>query len=156
MKKRLGKRIFQKEEVEHLRSRAISRIKSEFLPDEKIIRIILIGSSVKNTFGEYDPPGFRGSLFSDFDFIVFVEDDFKIPGWLEKEPDGKPFADGVCHNLAYRNRKFILSKYDVEIFFIRRSDMQKPIVQKAGELAGIPMTVDSKHKHLIVHGNSSQ
>ncbi len=31
-----------------------------------LIGVALIGSSVKGTFGEYEAPGFRGSLYSDF------------------------------------------------------------------------------------------
>lgn len=144
------KKIFTKEIIESLRNQAIERVKSKFLPDNKIIKIILIGSAVKNSFGEYEPPGFRGSLFSDFDFIVFVENDYKIPGWLEREPSGKPFPDDKL-NLAYRKKKFIESKYDVEVFFIRRKNMDDPNVQKLGELVGIPMKGNSKHKHLVIY-----
>ena len=72
LKKRPQKKVFSKEEINSLRNQAIDKIKSKLLPDDKIIKIVLIGSSVKNTFGEYNPPGFRGSLFSDFDFIVFI------------------------------------------------------------------------------------
>ena len=54
-------------------------------------------------------------------------------------------------NLAYRNKKFIEDKYDVEVFFIRKSNAQKSEIQQLGELAGIPMTSDSKHKHIIVY-----
>jgi len=150
LKVRPQKKVFQKEEIDSLRNQAIEKIKSKLLPDEKIIKIILIGSSVKNSFGEYEPPGFRGSLFSDFDFIVFVEDNFEIPKWLDREPDGKPFPDESM-NLAYRNKKLIDDKYDVEIFFVRESNAQNSIIQKLGEKAGIPMTSNSKHKHLIVY-----
>jgi predicted nucleotidyltransferase len=150
LKKRSPKKVFQKEEIDSLRNQAIEKIKSKLLPDEKIIKIILIGSSVKNSFGEYEPPGFRGSLFSDFDFIVFVEENFEIPKWLDKEPDGKPFPDDSM-NLAYRNKKFIDDKYDVEVFFIRESNAQDPEIKKLGELAGIPMTSYSKHKHIIIY-----
>lgn len=150
LKKRPQKKVFQKEKIDSLRNQAIEKIKSKLLPNEKIIKIILIGSSVKNSFGEYGPPGFRGSLFSDFDFIVFVEDDFEIPEWLDRETDGKPFPDDSM-NLAYRNKKFIEDKYDVEVFFIRESNSQDSKIQELGELAGIPMTSDSKHKHLIVY-----
>ena len=152
LKKRPQKKVFQKEEIDSLRNEAIKKIKSKILPDEKIIKIILIGSSVKNSFGEYEPLGFRGSLFSDFDFIVFVEDNFEIPEWLDREPDGKPFPDDSM-NLAYRNKKFIDDKYDVEVFFIRKSNMQDSKIQELGELAGIPMTSNSKHKHLIIYFN---
>lgn len=147
--KRPQKKVFPKAKIDSLRDQAIEKIKSR-LPDEKIIRIILIGSSVKDSFGEYDPPGFRGSLFSDFDFIVFVDDDFEIPGWLDREPDGKPFPDENM-NLAYRNKKFIENKYDVEVFFIRKSNAQDPEIQRLGEEAGIPMTSESRHKHIIVY-----
>jgi len=150
LKKRPQKRIFQKEKIEFLRNRTIDKIKSKLLPDKRIIKIILIGSSVKNTFGEYESPGFRGSLFSDFDLIVFVEDNYQIPKWLDKEPDGKPFPDNNI-NLAYRNKKFIENKYDVEVFFIRKSNMRDPKIQELGELAGIPMTSGSKHKHLVIY-----
>ena len=150
LKKRPQKKVFPKVKIDSLRNQAIEKIKSKLLPDEKIIKIILIGSSLKNSFGEYEPPGFRGSLFSDFDFIVFVEDDFKIPKWLDKEPDGKPFPNNAM-NLAYRNKKFIDNKYDIEVFFIRKSNMHDPKIQELGELAGIPMTQDSKHKHLVVY-----
>ena len=150
LKKRPQKKVFQKEEINSLKNQAIEKIRSKLLPDEKIIKIILIGSSVKNSFGEYEPPGFRGSLFSDFDFIVFVDDDFEIPKWLDREPDGKPFPDDDM-NLAYRNKKFIENKYDIEVFFIRESNAQDPKIQELGEEAGIPMTSDSKHKHIIVY-----
>lgn len=150
LKKRPRKKIFQKDKIDSLRNQAIEKIKSKLLPDEKIIKIILIGSSVKYSFGEYEQPGFRGSLFSDFDFIVFVEDDFEIPKWLNREPAGKPFPDEGM-NLAYRNKKFIETKYDVEVFFIRKTNMRDSKIQELGELAGIPMNSDSKHKHLIVY-----
>jgi len=150
LKKRPQKKVFQKEEIDFLRNKAIDKIKLKLLPDEKIIKIILIGSSVKNTFGEYGPPGFRDSLFSDFDFIVFVENNYKIPHWLDNEPTGKPFPDDSM-NLTYRNKKFIENKYDVEVFFIRKSNMQDSKIQRLGELAGIPMTLHSKHKHLVVY-----
>ncbi|MBD3310835.1 hypothetical protein GF351_06475 [Candidatus Woesearchaeota archaeon] len=154
LKKRPQKKVFSKEEIDSLRNQAIEKIKSKLLPDEKIDKIILIGSSVKNSFGEYESPGFRGSIFSDFDFIVFVEDDFEIPKWLDREPDGKPFPDDTM-NLAYRNRKFIDDKYDVEVLFIRESDAQDPEIQKQGEEAGIPMTSDSKHKYVTVYSRST-
>ena len=150
LKKRPQKKVFQKEEIDSLRNQAIDKIKSKLLPDIKIIKIILIGSSIKNSFGEYQPPGFRGSLFSDFDFIVFVEDDYTIPQWLDREPDGKPFADDSI-NLAYRNKKFIEDKYDIEIFFIRKSNMHDSKIQELGEFAGIPMIADSKHKYLTIY-----
>jgi len=150
LKKRPQKKVFQKEEIDSLRNKAIEKIKSKLLPDEKIIKVVLIGSSIKNSFGEYQPPGFRGSLFSDFDFIVFVEDDYKIPNWLKREPDGKPFPNDEL-NLAYRSRNFVENKYDVEVFFIRKSNAQNTEIQKLGEEAGIPMTSRSKHKHLVVY-----
>jgi len=150
LKKRPNKKIFSEKLIGVLRKRVIDKIESKLLPDKKIIKIILIGSSVKNTFGEYEPPGFRGSLFSDFDFIVFVDDDYEIPKWLGWEPGGKPFPDDKL-NLAYRNKKFVDGKYDIEVFFIRKSDGQNFKIQELGELAGIPMTPESKHKHLIIY-----
>jgi len=150
LKKRPPKKVFPTDLVESLKNKAIEKIKSKFLPDDKIIKIILIGSAVKNPFGEYKPPGFRESLYSDFDFIMFVENDYIIPKWLKKEPDGKPFPDDAL-NFAYRNKKFIEDKYDVEVFFIKRKNMTDPKIQKSGELAGIPMTAKSKHKHLVVY-----
>ena len=150
LKNRPPKKAFRKEATDRLRNQAIDKIKLKLLPDEKIIKIILIGSSIKGTFGEYESPGFRNSLFSDFDFIVFVEDDYKIPLWLNREPDGKPFPDDNL-NLAYRNKKFIENKYDAEVFFIKKSNMQDPKIQELGELAGIPMIANSKHKNLVIY-----
>jgi hypothetical protein len=150
LKERPQKKVFQKEEIERLRNQAIDKIKSKLLPDDKIMKILLIGSSVKNSFGKYEPPGFRNSSFSDFDFIVFVEDDYNIPHWLDKSPDGKPFPDDSM-NLAYRNKRFIENKYDVEVFFIRNSNMRESKIRELGESAGIPMTQKSKHKHLAVY-----
>ena len=46
LKKRPQKKVFQKEEIDSLRNQAIEKVKSKLLPDEKIIKIILIGSSV--------------------------------------------------------------------------------------------------------------
>ena len=150
LKKRPLKKVFLKKEIDSLKEKAINEIKSRLLPDKKILKIVLIGSSVDNTFGKYESPGFRGSLYSDFDFIVFVEDDYEIPKWLNREPDGKPFPDDSI-NLAYRNKKLVEDKYDIEVFFIRKSNMQDSKIQGLGELAGIPMTLNSKHKHLIIY-----
>ncbi len=150
LRKRPSKKVFQVKEIERLRSKAIEKIKAKFLPDSKIIKIIMIGSAVRNSFGMYKSPGFRGSLYSDFDFIIFVEDNYEIPKWLDKELTGKAFQDDEL-NLAHRQKGFIENKYDVEIFFIRRKDMKNPEIQKLGEVAGIPMTEKSKHKHLIVY-----
>jgi len=153
LKSRPKKTSFKLDIQRSLNDKAIKRIKQKFLPDDKIIKIIMIGASVKKTFGKYEPPGFRGSLYSDFDFIIFVEDTYVIPKWLNREPSGKPFPKKEL-NLAYRNKKFIDDKYDVEVFFIRRKNMKDPKIQKWGEEAGIPMTKESKHKYLIValHG----
>lgn len=150
LKKRPLKKVFPANVVESLRNQAIEKIKSKFLPDDKIIRIVMGGSSVKESFGQYEPPGFRGSLYSDFDFIIFVEDDYVIPGWLDRIPGGKPFPNDEL-NLSYRNKNFVENKYDVEVFFIRRKNMTNPKIQELGELAGIPMTSDSKNKHIIVY-----
>jgi hypothetical protein len=150
LKSRPNKKIYSEEIQNTLKDKALGKIKSRLLPNKKIIKIILIGSSLKNSFGEYEPPGFRGSLYSDFDFIVFVEDDYKIPTWLNKEPSGKPFPQNEL-NLAYRNKKMIDKKYDVEVFFIKRKNMNNQQIQKLGERAGIPMSNKSKHKHLVVY-----
>lgn len=150
MKERPRKESFSSEKIALLKEKAIKMVISKFLPDEKIISICLMGSSVKNTFGKYDPPGFRGSLYSDFDFIIFVENDYEIPQWLNREPSGKPFSSDKM-NLAYRNRNFIDDTYDVEIFFIRRKNMHDEKIQEEGERAGIPMTPKSKNIHLIVY-----
>jgi hypothetical protein len=150
LEKRPPKRVFSAGKIDNLRKQAIEKIKSKLLPNNEIIKILLIGSSVKNSFGEYEPPGFRGSLFSDFDFIVFIEDDYEIPKWLDKDPNGKPFPNDKL-NLAYRNNKFVESKYDIEIFFVRRKNMMNVKIQELGERAGIPMTSDSNHKHLVVY-----
>lgn len=109
-----------------------------------------MGSVIKNTFGRYEPPGFRGSLYSDFDFIIFVKENYKIPKWLRKEPTAKPFPDNKL-NLAYRNKRFIDRKYDVEVFFIREKNMNNKKIQKLGEKASIPMTKKSKHKFLVIY-----
>lgn len=152
MQNRPKKECYASEKVALLRKKAVEMVMSKFLPDEKIIRIYLIGSSVKNDFGKYEPPGFRNSLYSDFDFIVFVDDDYKIPDWLNREPSGKPFSCDEM-NLAYRNKNFIDDTYDVEIFFIRRKNMCDKKIQEEGELAGIPMTQESKNKYIVVYSS---
>ena len=149
LEKRPRKSIFPLELQKSLRDEAISKIKSRLLPNDKIIKIILIGSSVKESFGEYEPPGFRGRLLSDFDFIIFVEDDYEIPEFLERESEGKPFPDDKL-NLAYKIRNFVESYYG-EVFFIRRKSMDDPKIQQLGEIAGIPMTSTSKHKQTLVY-----
>ena len=150
LKTRPKKTLYPKAIQSNLKKKAIKKIKSKLLPNNKIIKIILIGSIVKNTFGRYESPGFRGSLYSDFDFIIFVKDDYKIPKWLRKEPTGKPFPDNKL-NLAYRNKRFIDGKYDVEVFFIKESNWGNKKIQKLGEEAGIPMTKKSKHKHIVIY-----
>ena len=140
---------FDLAEQVRLRDEAVQKIKSVLLPDAGIEKIVLIGSSVKGSFGKYDPPGFRGSLFSDFDFIVFVADDYQIPSTLTREPDGRPFPDDAL-NLAYRQKNFLRDTYDAEIFFIRKSSAEDPKIRFLGEEAGIPMTAESKHPRLEI------
>lgn len=151
MNNRPDKKKFSIDLVEKLRNNAIEKIKQKFLPDDKIIKIYLIGSSVKNDFGKYDPPGFRGSMYSDFDFIVFVEDDYIIPD-LEKEPAGRPFPDDSL-NLAYRLKNFVEDKYDAEIFFIRRGTMENVQIRESAEAKNceIPFDEDSQWPHIIVY-----
>jgi len=152
MKKRPTKRFFSKEKIDSLKNQAIDKIKSKLLPNDKIIKIVLFGSSVKYTFGKYDPPGFRGSLYSDFDFIVFIENNFEIPKWLDRQPDVKPFPDDKL-NLAYRNKNFVEDKYDVETFFVRRSTMNNPEIEKLAEVPGceIPFSEKSKWKQIVIY-----
>ncbi|MFH1314999.1 MAG: hypothetical protein ABIH67_01235 [Candidatus Uhrbacteria bacterium] len=150
MQSRPKRTPFDKEEQLRLRNLAIIKIKNKLLSDKGVQKIVLIGSSIKGFFGKYEPPGFRGSLFSDFDFIIFVTDDYKIPDWLDREPDGKPFPNDEM-NLAYRKKNFVEDKYDAEIFFIRESNARNIKIQKLGEEAGIPMTDISEHKHLVVY-----
>jgi len=150
LKSRPKKNIFSEKTQRRLRDKAINKIKSRLLPDKKIIKIILIGSSVKNSFGKYAPPGFRGSLYSDFDFIVFAKDDYKVPKWLKKEPSAKPFLNNKL-NLAYRNKKFIDNKFDIEIFFIREKSSKNKKYIELAEKAGIPINSKSKHKHIIIY-----
>ncbi|MBU1112134.1 MAG: hypothetical protein ABIG93_00815 [archaeon] len=153
LKSRPKKVPFKLSKQRELRKTAIHLVKNRLLPHQKIIKIILIGSSVKGNFGKYKSPGFRGSLYSDFDFIVFVDSYYKIPKWLKRELNGKPFADDKL-NLAYRNKKLIDNKFDIEVFFVRKSSMKNPKIKKLGELAGIPMSKNSKHKHLVVYSRA--
>lgn len=154
LKKRPKKTVFKKEEIEKLRDKAVKKVQADFLPNNEIIQILLIGSSVKDSFGKYEPPGFRGSLFSDFDFIIFVDDNFTIPIWLQKEPDGKPFPEDSL-NLAYRKKKYVDDKYDAEIFFVRNKSIKDYKIRKLGELAGIPMTENTKHTYQVVYRKNS-
>ncbi len=144
LKNRPHKTIFPLQLQNELRTKAIQKIENVFLPAPEIEKILLIGSSVKGSFGQYQAPGFRGSLFSDFDFIFIVTDKYSIPDWLTPEPDGKPFADTQL-NLAYRNRKFIDDTYDCEFFFVRSAHAADPAIQNLAEQAGIPLTTRSFH-----------
>lgn len=141
---------FSLAEQQRLRTLAIENIHTQFMPNEEILKIFLIGSSVKGTFGAYEAPGFRGSLFSDFDFIFFVKDLYTIPERLEREPYGKPFADDAL-NLAYRQKNFVEETYDAELFFIRESSLQQETFRIAAESAGIPLDEESSHPHLIIY-----
>jgi len=149
-KNRPQKKPFTKKTQFKIKKEAIKKIKTKFLPNKKIIKIILIGSILKNKFGKYEAPGFRGSQYSDIDIIIFVENNYKIPKWLKKEPRGKPFPIKKL-NLAYRNKNFIEKKYDLETFFIRESNMNNKKIQKQGEKAGIPMISKSKNKYLVIY-----
>lgn len=149
MEKRPKKEIYSLTLQKSLRNKAIKKFKSKFFPNNRILKVLLMGSSVKGTFGKYFPPGFRGSLYSDFDFIVLVKDEYKIPRWLRRESSAKPFPIKRL-NLAYRNKKFIDNKYDVEIFFIREKDFKKKSIQKLGEKVGIPLTSTTKNKYCLI------
>ena len=74
--------------------------------------------------------------------------------WLNKEPTGKPFSDNKL-NLAYRNKKFIDNKYDVEIFFIKEKSLNDPTIIEEAENAGIPLKNKSKNKYLIIFNKNN-
>lgn len=154
LKTRPQKTPFPIQKQLELQALAIEKIKTTLLPNAGIKKIVLIGSSVKGTFGTYASPGFRGSLYSDFDFIIFVTDAYQIPKTLTPEPDGKPFDEDEL-NLAYRESNFLLNKYDAEIFFIRESSLNNPKVITAAEQAGIPATKQSKHPSVQVYSQSN-
>ena len=156
-KARPKKAIFSLTEQARLRSLAVQRLKDLLLPDDSILGIVLIGSSVKGEFGKYDPPGFRGSMYSDFDFIIFVKDDYEVPSDLIPEPDGKPFKESEL-NLAYRIRNFVENKYDAEIFFVRESTVGDPLLCAEGERAGIPVSKANSTMKIIFYtpDNSSK
>ena len=144
LQKRPKKTPYAVSEQHRLRDIAIQKIKAFFSPYDGILKMILMGSSVKGTFGSYAEPGFRGSLFSDFDFILFVKETYVIPPQLEREPNGKPFEDARL-NLAYRKKNFVEGMYDAEIFFIREQSLQEPHVRSFAESAGIPLDEKSKN-----------
>ena len=143
IRKFIGKKGLNSLEIKRLR-----KLRRSFCRIKKIIKIYLIGSSLKHDFGQYDPPGFRGSLFSDFDFIIFVEDDYTIPE-LEKEPDGRPFRDDSI-NLAYRIKNFIEDKYDAEVFFVRRKAMENKQIRALAEAPGCEIPFNEKSKWPLV------
>lgn len=150
LKTRPSKTPFPILEQERLRALAINKIKNTFLPNDGVRKIILIGSSVKDTFGEYQPPGFRGSLFSDFDFIVFVANDYQIPADLEREVSAKPFPADTL-NLAYRVKKFVENTFDAKIFFVREHSLSDIDFRNTAEAEGIPLVDESGHPKLIVY-----
>lgn len=150
LEKRPRKKSYQLARIAKLKKRAAERISEKLLPDEKIVKIVLVGSSIKNSFGEYDAPGFRDSLFSDFDFVVFVEDDYEIPEWLNKSVYDGPFANKEL-NLTYRNKRFVEGKFDIDVLFIKRSNFEIKEIKIQGEKQGIPMFDDSKNKYLMVY-----
>lgn len=151
LKSRPNKHVYNKSKVDFLKKIAVDSLLDELLPDLAVLKVVLIGSSLKGSFGEYDPPGFRGSLYSDFDFIVFVKDNYVIPAWLEREVDGRPFPDERM-NLAYRSRKFVEDRYDIEVFFVRESSWEDAGICELGEKAGIPMSEASEHVYEVVYG----
>ena len=120
------------------------------MPNNGINKILLIGSSVKGSFGKYDPPGFRGSLFSDFDFIVFVGDEYVIPSQFIREPEGKPF-DNKELDLSYRIKSFLRGIYYAEAFFIRKSSLDDQKIQDLGEAADIPFGENSKNQNIQIY-----
>jgi hypothetical protein len=144
------KALFKQSKVNQLIVKAVQGMQNLLLPNEGISKILLIGSSVKKTFGKYEEPGFRGSLYSDFDFIAFVKDAYEIPESLSKQPDAKPFLKNEW-NLAYRIKNFVEDKYDAEIFFIRESSLNEQGFMVQAELAGIPLSEISAHKFKIVY-----
>ncbi len=146
----LTKTPYALEEQLRLRALAIEKIKQVMLPDVGITKILLIGSSVKGNFGEYSPPGFRGSLYSDFDFIVYVTDDYIIPSTVTREPRARPFEKHEL-NEAYRIEIFIEDKYGAEVFFVRAATLADAIVCAEGEMAGIPMTEETNNPFITVY-----
>lgn len=146
----LTKTPYAIDEQVRLRSLAIEKIQKILLPDPGIHKILLIGSSVKGTFGEYSPPGFRGSLYSDLDFIVYVINDYRIPSFLTREPRGRPFAREDL-NEAYRVNGFLEDKYGAEVFFVRQSSLGNSAICAEGEQAGVPMTEETQNPFLTVY-----
>ena len=109
--------IYPKDKQDQLRDLAIEKLKLRLLPDSNIIKFLLIGSATDNTFGEYSVPNGQGRLYSDFTFIVFIEDSYSFPDWLEKDA-----LEGVYQ--FYNKKNFLFNKYELKIGFVYKEDME--------------------------------
>ncbi|MDP3918528.1 MAG: hypothetical protein Q8Q35_01305 [Nanoarchaeota archaeon] len=109
--------IYPKDKQDQLRDLVIEKLKLRLLPDSNIIKFLLIGSATDNTFGEYSVPNGQGRLYSDFTFIVFIEDSYSFPDWLEKDA-----LEGVYQ--FYNKKNFLFNKYELKIGFVYKEDME--------------------------------
>jgi predicted nucleotidyltransferase len=103
MEERPRKNFFSKSEKRKIFKKAKKFVLKDLLPNSKINRIIIFGSLVRGTFGKYEKP-FKHRLYSDVDFLILVENDFKIPKkW-------KPYFS--CKLYDVFNRKKLDKKYE--------------------------------------------
>lgn len=145
MKERPPKTILPKLEQKKISKRVKRFVLNDLLPNPKINKIIMLGSLVKGTFGRYDKP-FKNRIYSDVDFLLLVENNFKIPKLWKKHYMGKMYQ-------VY-NRTKLGGKILIQYAVCRKNSYQNKKHQTEAEEWGIPLLLGkSKHKFKVIYEN---
>jgi len=134
------KNVFPIKIQNEIHKRAKEFVLKDLLPNPKINRMIIIGSSVKKKFGKYEKQ-FKNRIYSDIDVIVFVEDSFK--------PSKKWKKHFFCKLYNVYEIKRLEKKYLIHYAFTKKSIYTKKKYQKEAEKYGIALALKkSKHKYI--------
>ena len=132
-----------KSEQRKILKKAKDFILKDLLPNDKINKIIVLGSIVKGTFGRYEK-AFKKRRYSDIDVLLLVENDFKVPKrW-------KTHLKSHLYNV-YDIRK-LDNKVLIQYIVCKKRSYQNKKHQKEAEKWGVPLLLKkSKHKFIVLY-----
>ena len=136
-----GKNIFPKQKQEEILERIKDSVRKDFQENKKVNAVVAIGSILDWKLGKYSQPK-KGRAHSDIDLVVFVEDDFEIPGEWKLHLKSDYYA-------VYNTKE--IDSVLVQYWIAKKSDYSDPEKQQIAEKRGVPfMQENSKNRFLWI------
>lgn len=137
--KRPEKEVFPEEKQRKLKKKAKKYVKEELFPDSRINKIILFGSLAKEEFGKYKEK-YKDRIYSDIDFLLLVENDFKVLEDWKIHFEGDSDFKGDLYKV-YNNGK-LNERYLIQYMVCRRKSYTESENREVAEKWGVPLKLE--------------